>query len=69
MEYVDEILAYLQKKDYYEPEFIQAVSEVLNSLRPVIEQNEEKYRKVALLERLIEPERILRFRVPWIAFE
>lgn len=66
MAYVDEILEYLQKKDYYEPEFIQAVNEVLNSLRPVIEQNEEKYRKVALLERLIEPERILRFRVPWI---
>ena len=66
MAYVDEILAYLQKKDYYEPEFIQAVSEVLNSLRPVIDQNEEKYRQVALLERLIEPERILRFRVPWI---
>lgn len=66
MGYVDEILAYLQKKDYYEPTFIQAVSEVLNSLRPVIDQNEEKYRKVALLERLIEPERILRFRVPWI---
>ena len=66
MSYVDEILAYLQKKDYYEPEFIQAVSEVLNSLRPVIDQNEEKYRRVALLERLIEPERILRFRVPWI---
>lgn len=66
MAYVDEILAYLQKKDYYEPEFIQAVNEVLNSLRPVIDQNEEKYRRVALLERLIEPERILRFRVPWI---
>lgn len=66
MAYVDEILAYLQKKDYYEPEFIQAVSEVLNSLRPVIDRNEEKYRQVALLERLIEPERILRFRVPWI---
>jgi glutamate dehydrogenase (NADP+) len=66
MAYVDEILAYLNKKDYYEPEFIQAVSEVLNSLRPVIDKNEEKYRKVALLERLIEPERILRFRVPWI---
>lgn len=64
--YVDEILAYVEKKDYYEPVFVQAVSEVLNSLRPVIEQNEEKYRKVALLERLIEPERIIRFRVPWI---
>jgi glutamate dehydrogenase (NADP+) len=66
MAYVDEILEYLNKKDYYEPEFIQAVSEVLNSLRPVIDKHEEEYRRVALLERLIEPERILRFRVPWI---
>ena len=66
MAYVDEILEYLERKDYYEPEFIQAVSEVLNSLRPVIDANEKKYRQVALLERLIEPERILRFRVPWI---
>ncbi len=66
MGYVDEILDYLNKKDYYEPTFIQAVSEVLNSLRPVIDQNEKEYRQVALLERLIEPERILRFRVPWI---
>ena len=64
--YVDEILEYVQRKDYNEKEFLQAVTEVLNSLRPVIEANEEKYRKVALLERLIEPERILRFRVPWI---
>lgn len=66
MGYVDEILEYVEKKDYYEPTFVQAVSEVLNSLRPAIDQNEEKYRQVALLERLIEPERILRFRVPWI---
>lgn len=66
MSYVDELLEYVNKKDYNEKEFLQAVGEVLNSLRPVIDANEEKFRKVALLERLIEPERILRFRVPWI---
>ena len=66
MSYVDEVLDYVNKKDYNEKEFLQAVGEVLNSLRPVIDANEEKFRKVALLERLIEPERILRFRVPWI---
>ncbi len=66
MSYVDEVLGYVNKKDYNEKEFLQAVGEVLNSLRPVIDANEEKFRKVALLERLIEPERILRFRVPWI---
>ena len=66
MSYVDEVLEYVNKKDYNEKEFLQAVGEVLNSLRPVIDANEKKFRKVALLERLIEPERILRFRVPWI---
>ena len=66
MSYVDEVLEYVNKKDYNEKEFLQAVGEVLNSLRPVLDANEEKFRKVALLERLIEPERILRFRVPWI---
>lgn len=66
MSYVDEVLDYVNKKDHNEPEFLQAVNEVLNSLRPVIDKNEEKYRKIALLERLIEPERIVRFRVPWI---
>ena len=66
MSYVDEVLEYVNKKDYNEKEILQAVGEVLNSLRPVIDANEEKFRKVALLERLIEPERILRFRVPWI---
>lgn len=66
MSYVDEVLEYVNKKDYNEKEFLQVVGEVLNSLRPVIDANEEKFRKVALLERLIEPERILRFRVPWI---
>ena len=49
-----------------EPEFLQAVDEVLNSLRPVIDANEEKFRKDALLERLCEPERQFKFRVPWV---
>ena len=53
-------------KNPAEPEFHQAVKEVLESLRPVIEANEEKYRKEALLERLTEPERQFKFRVPWV---
>ena len=66
MSYVDEVLEFLNRRDGNEPEFLQAVSEVFDSLRPVIDANEEKYRRIALLERLVEPERILRFRVPWI---
>ena len=53
-------------KDHGEPEFLQAVTEVLNSLRPVIDANEEVYRKEALLERLCEPDRQFKFRVPWV---
>ena len=66
MSYVDEVLAVVKEKNSNEPEFLQAVDEVLNSLRPVIDANEEKYRKLALLERLCEPERQIKFRVPWI---
>ena len=66
MSYVDEVLELVQKKNASEPEFLQAVDEVLNSLRPVIEQNEEKFRREALLERLVEPERQIKFRVPWV---
>ena len=66
MSYVDEVLAAVKEKNANEPEFLQAVDEVLNSLRPVIDANEEKYRKLALLERLCEPERQIKFRVPWI---
>ena len=66
MNYVDEVLEEIKKKNSNEPEFLQAVSEVLNSLRPVIEKNEEKYRHDALLERLTEPERVVMFRVPWV---
>ena len=66
MSYVDEIYAKVVEQNPGEPEFHQAVKEVLDSLRLVIEANEEKYRKVALLERLVEPERIISFRVPWV---
>lgn len=66
MSYVDEVLERVIAKNPAEPEFHQAVKEVLNSLRPVIEANEEKYRREALLERLTEPDRQFKFRVPWV---
>ncbi len=66
MSYVDDVLALVREKNASEPEFLQAVDEVLNSLRPVIEANEEAYKKDALLERLCEPERQFKFRVPWV---
>ena len=66
MSYVDEVLERVIAKNPAEPEFHQAVKEVLNSLRPVIEANEEVYRKEALLERLTEPDRQFKFRVPWV---
>lgn len=66
MSYVDEVIESVVKKNPGEPEFHQAVREVLESLKPVVEANEEKYRKEALLERLVEPERIIMFRVPWV---
>ena len=66
MGYVDEVIELVVKKNPGEPEFHQTVKEVLESLRPVIEQNEEKYRKASLLERLVEPERQVTFRVPWV---
>ena len=66
MSYVDEVIASVKKKNAAEPEFIQAVEEVLESIRVVIEADEENYRKLAFLERITEPERIIMFRVPWI---
>ena len=66
MSYVDEIYERVVAKNPSEKEFHQAVKEVLDSLRCVIEKNEEKFRKDALLERLTEPERIISFRVPWV---
>ena len=66
MSYVDEIIESVIVKNPGEPEFHQAVKEVLNSLRPVVDANEEKFRREALLERLVEPERQIKFRVPWV---
>ena len=66
MSYVDEVIAQVTKENPNEPEFHQAVKEVLLSLRPVVEENEEAFRRDALLERLVNPERQIKFRVPWI---
>jgi len=66
MSYVDEILERVAAQNPGQPEFLQAVTEVLESLRVVIEKNEDCYRKNAFLERLVTPERIIMFRVPWV---
>ena len=66
MSYVDDVIELTVKQNPSEPEFHQAVKEVLESLRVVIESNEEEYKKNALLERLVNPERQLKFRVPWV---
>ncbi len=66
MGYVDEVLDLVKEKNSGESEFIQAVTEVLNTLRPVIDANEELYRKNAILERITEPDRAIFFRVPWV---
>ena len=66
MSYVDEVIEQVTAQNPGEPEFHQAVREVLDSIRPVVEANEEKFRRDALLERLVNPERQIKFRVPWI---
>ncbi len=66
MSYVDEIYERVVAQNPGEKEFHQAVKEVLDSLKLVIDANEAKYRSVSLLERLVEPERIISFRVPWV---
>lgn len=65
MNYVDKVLAELIAKNPAQPEFHQAATEVLNTIKPVIEAD-KKYEDAALLERLVEPERQIMFRVPWI---
>ncbi|MDR0851464.1 MAG: NADP-specific glutamate dehydrogenase [Clostridiales Family XIII bacterium] len=65
MSYVDRIITDINKKNADQPEFLQAATEVLESLRPVVD-SDGKYENAALLERLVEPERIIQFRVPWI---
>ncbi|MDD7388717.1 MAG: NADP-specific glutamate dehydrogenase [Lachnospiraceae bacterium] len=66
MSYTEEIYARVVEQNPGEPEFHQAVKEVLDSLKLVIDANEEEYRKLGILERLVEPERIISFRVPWV---
>ncbi len=66
MSYVDEVIERVVRENPNEPEFHQAVKEVLESLRVVVDANEEKFRKDALLERLVNPERQFKFRVPWV---
>ena len=66
MSYVDEVIETIIEQNPSEPEFHQAIREVLESLRVVIEENEEEYKKNALLERLTNPERQFKFRVPWV---
>ncbi len=65
MSYVESVIELVKEKNPNEPEFIQAVTEVLTSLEPVIEAHPE-YEKASLLERLVEPERVIMFRVPWV---
>ena len=65
MGYIDEVLEQVAQQNPDQKEFQQAVKEVLSSLRPVIEKNEERYRREALLEKMVNPERVIMFRVPW----
>ena len=64
-EYLKRVYEGLEKRNANEPEFLQAVREVLESIQPVVEKHPE-YEKAALIERLVEPERIITFRVPWV---
>ena len=66
MSYVEEVYARLTDKHAYEPEFLEAAKRILDTLAPIVEANEEVYRRNSLLERLVEPERIITFRVPWV---
>ena len=65
-DYLRKVIEETEAKNSHEKEFIQALKEVLSSLEPVIIKNEELFKSVSLLERLVEPERIISFRVPWV---
>ena len=64
--YAQRVLDDLKVRYAHEPEFIQAATEILTTLKPVIDKNEAKYEAAGLLERFVEPERIITFRVPWV---
>ena len=63
--YIERVLAEVREKNAHEPEFLQTVEEVLESLAPIVDAHPE-YEKIALLERMVEPERTIEFRVPWV---
>ena len=65
-QYLDDVITQTCQKNCNEPEFCQAVEEVLKSIEPVVIKHEEDYKKGAMLERIVEPERIITFRVPWV---
>ncbi len=65
MQYVERVLEELKRKNPNEPEFHQAATEILNGLKPVVAKHPE-YENAALLERFVEPERVIIFRVPWV---
>lgn len=65
-EYLKNVLEQTTTKNEKEPEFLQAVHEVLTTIEPVVEKNKETFEKLAILERMTEPERIILFRVPWV---
>ena len=65
MKYVEKVLKNLKKQNPNEPEFHQAATEILTTLEPVVDRHPE-YEKAGLLERFVEPERVIMFRVPWV---
>ena len=66
MSYVSEVLEKVLRENPNEPEFHQAVREVFTTIEPAVAKNEKLYKDAALLERIVEPERIISFRVPWV---
>ena len=66
MKYIDRVLEDLKKKYANQPEFLQAAREVLDSIAPAVEKNEALYEKNAILERIVEPDRQIQFKVPWV---
>ena len=64
-EYLKKVYAEVEKRDAHEPEFLQAVREVFESLELVVDKHPE-WEKASLLERFVEPERVIEFRVPWV---
>ena len=66
MKYIERVLAELNKKYADQPEFLQAAREVLDSIAPAVEKNEAVYERNAILERIVEPDRQIQFKIPWV---